>query len=207
MFAYCGNNPVMRKDSGGNFWHIVVGSATGALISGLVKATSNFIEGKSLTDGLGIAMLSGAVSGALASTGIGIAGKVVANAAISMVENAVNQVVENNGFNNFDVGDMLIDGVIGAASGAIGGNTGKGTKHLTNLGRQTVKRTSNATTNGGLKAGLKEAGKAFAYYGKNTAKYYKAVFYNLPADFLSAAGIAIASSDYMKEQYRCVFGR
>ena len=206
LYAYCDNNPVMRADYGGDFWHIVVGAAAGALIGGVVKAVSNAIEGKSLTDGLATAMLAGAASGALASTGVGIVGMVAGNAAISMAENAANQVIENKGFNNFDVGDMLIDGAIGGVSGALGG-AGKGTKHLTNLGKQTVKRTFNATTHRGLKAGLKEAGKAFAYYGKNSAKYYKTFVKGLPSDFISTVGTTIASSNYMKYQYRRIFGR
>ena len=206
LFAYCDNNPVMRADHGGDFWHIVVGAAVGALIGGVVKAVSNAIEGKSLTDGLATAMLAGAASGALASTGVGIVGMVAGNAAISMAENAADQVIENKGFNNFDVGDMLIDGAIGGVSGALGG-TGKGMKHLTNLGKQTVKRTFNATTNKGLRAGLKEAGKAFAYYGKNSAKYYKTFVKGLPSDFISTVGTTIASSNYMKYQYRRIFGR
>ena len=38
-----------------------------------------------------------------------------------MVVNATTQIVENKGFDNFDVGDMLIDGTIGGISGAVGG--------------------------------------------------------------------------------------
>jgi len=33
-------------------------------------------------------------------------GMIVENAAISMAENATNQIIENKGFNNFDVGDI-----------------------------------------------------------------------------------------------------
>jgi len=150
-------------------------------------------------------MLSGAVSGALASTGVGMAGMIVGNTAISIVENTANQVVKNEGFNNFDIGDMLIDGTIGGISGAMGG-AGKGTKHLTNLGKQTVTRTVNTAKHRGLKAGLKEARKAFAYYGKNSAKYYKSFVRGIPGDFISSIGTEIASSDYMKCQYQRIFG-
>ena len=100
---------------------------------------------------------------------------------------------------------MLIDGVVGGASGLLGG-AGKGTKHLTNLGKQTVKRTINTTTNKGIKAGLKELGKAFSYYGKNSAKYYKDFVKGLPVDFIFTSGTAIASSDYMKYKYQRIFG-
>ena len=200
LYAYCGNNPVARADDGGEFWHIVVGAAAGAIINGVVKVASNAIKGESLTKGLGTAMLSGAASGALASTGVGLAGMIAGNAAISMAENATNQVIENRGFNNFDVGDMVVDGVIGGISGAISG-AGKGSKYLTNLGKQTVNRTVNTITHRGLKAGLQDAAKAFAYYGKNSAKYYLNFVRGIPTDFVSSVGTSLASSDYMKCKY------
>ena len=206
LYAYCDNNPVMRVDHGGDFWHIAIGAAVGSLIGGAVKAVSNMIEGKDITDGLGTAMLAGAASGALASTGVGLVGMIAGNAAISMAENTTNQIIANKGFNNFDVGDMVTDGVIGGISGGIGG-VGRGSKHLTNLGKQTVKRTINATVNKGVKAGMKEARKAFAYDGKNTRKYYKSFLKGLPRDFLSTVGTTIASSNYMKYQYQRLLGR
>lgn len=43
------------------------------------------------------------------------------NAAISMAGNATNQVIMNKGFDNFDFGDMLADGLIGGVAGAAGG--------------------------------------------------------------------------------------
>ena len=35
MFAYCGNNPVMRADDGGEIWHIVVGAVVGGATSAI----------------------------------------------------------------------------------------------------------------------------------------------------------------------------
>ena len=205
MFAYCNNNPVIRADSGGEFWHIVAGAVVGGLISGAIKVVANAIEGNDLTDGLGVAMLSGTASGALAATGVGVVGMIAGNAAISMAENAANQVIDNKGFSNFDVGDMMVDGVIGGISGTLGG-AGKGSKHLTNLGKQTVKRTINATTHKGIKAGIKEAGKAFSYYAKNSAKYYGDFVRGVPGDVLSSIATTIISSNYLKHQYSCLFG-
>ena len=202
LFAYCDNNPVVRVDYGGDFWHIVIGAAVGAVIGAVITATTSYLEDGTIDwVSVGISAVSGAASGALASTSIGVIGIIAGNAAISMAENVASQVIENNGFNNFDVGDMLIDGVIGGVSGAIGG-AGKGTKHLTNLGKQTVKRTFNTTANKGLRAGVKEVGKAFAYYGKNTAKYYKDFLRGIPGEAVSSIGVTIASSKYMKYQYQ-----
>ena len=101
---------------------------------------------------------------------------------------------------------MLIDGAIGGALGAVGG-AGKGTKHLMNLGTQSVNRTFNVVANRGFKAGLKEAGKALAYYGKSSAKYYKEFAKGLPSDVISTVAATIASSSYMKYQYRHIFER
>ncbi len=100
-------------------------------------------------------MIAGAASGFLASTGVGLVGQVAGNAAISMANNAADQVIENKGFKNFNVGSMLFDGVVGGIAGRAGG-AGAGSKHLNKIGKQLFKRTFNTTTHKGLKAGAKE---------------------------------------------------
>ena len=79
LYAYCDNNPIIREDANGDFWHIVIGAAIGAIVRGAVKVVSNAIENKPLTDGLVTAVVSGAASGALASTGVGVVGMAVGN--------------------------------------------------------------------------------------------------------------------------------
>ncbi|MEA4895232.1 MAG: hypothetical protein VB064_08210 [Oscillospiraceae bacterium] len=75
------------------------------------------------------------------------------NAGTSLAENVAGQVKENNGFQNFSVGSMLFDTVVGGISGASGGS-GAGNKSLTNLGNQFIKRTVNTTAYKGLQAGF-----------------------------------------------------
>ena len=65
-----------------------------------MQAASNLIQGKSVTDGLVSSVLSGAASGALAATGAGLIAVIAGNAAISMAENAINQVIEKIMSNN-----------------------------------------------------------------------------------------------------------
>lgn len=129
------------------------------------------------------------------------------NALIFMTENAVNQIVENKGFNNFDVGNMCMDAAIGGISGALGG-VGDGTKHMTNLGKRTVTRTFKVTQNKGIKAGMKEAKKAFTYYIKNTSKFYNKMFSRreVKKSILSAIGTVIASLDYTKRTFWRMIG-
>ena len=204
LFAYCDNNPTVRADDEGGFWHIIVGAVGGALINGAVKAVSNLIEGKSLTDGLGTAMLSGAASGALASTGFGVGVMIAGNAAISMAENATNQFIENGGFKNFDVGDMVFDGVIGGISGAIGGH-GKGSKHLTKLGGQVLNRTTSTASHQGFKAAAKELSKASKYYIKNTLNlFYRPFVKGIRKDVLQSIAVSIVTSNGMKSIYKKV---
>ena len=112
----------------------------GGIISGVTKIATNVAEGKDWSSDLGTAMLAGGTSGILAATSAGLSAIVLGNAAISMAENASNQIAENGGLKGFDVTDMLYDGAIGAAAGAVGG-PGSGSKHLTNLGKQTISRT------------------------------------------------------------------
>ena len=205
LFAYCDNNPINRADQGGNIWHIVVGAFVGGLIGGVTQAASNLIQGKPVTDGLVSSVLSGAASGALAATGAGLIAVIAGNAAISMAENAINQVIENKGFKNFDAVDMLIDGTISGAFGAMGG-AGKGSKHLTKLGTQSIKRSFNALKYSGLKSGLAESRKALTYYQKNTVKYYKEFWRGFDSNLFSAAFENGLSSDYAKTHYRSIFG-
>ena len=197
LFAYCFNNPVMRTDDNGDFWHIAVGGLLGGLIGGIVQVASNIIEGENAFDGVGAAFISGAASGALASTGVGIVGSIVGNAGISMAENVVTQVIDNNGFDDFDVGDMLIDGAIGGVTGLING-PGTGSEHLKTLGKNTIKRTANTVSHKGLKEGAKEFGKAVTYYAKNTKSYYKPLIRDTPKDIAVSIGEELISNSFKR---------
>ena len=161
-------------DNNGQFWHILIGATVGAVISGGTKILANIAEGKEWNDGLGIAAVSGALSGALAATGVGIGVMVAGNVAISMAENAAEQLedLSDGSRSVFDAEEMLTEGVIGGAF-ALAGGAPSGSKYMTNLGKQTVRRTANSLKYKGIQAALLEAQKASAYYLKNTKNYYK----------------------------------
>ena len=173
LYAYCDNNPVVRADGSGEFWHIIVGAAVGAVISTGVTVITNLATGEKWSDGLFTAALSGAASGALSMTGIGLAGIIGGNAAISMAASTIDQVSENGGFENFDVRGVLIDGAFGAASGFLGFSGGDGTEALMNIGVRTVRRTANAVTHHGLSAGITEFGRAMSWYQRATANFFE----------------------------------
>lgn len=71
-----------------------------------------------------MATLTGAASGALAATGVGLAGQIVGRAAIAMAGNAAQQGIDiaKGKRTAFDTGEMLIDGTICAVCGLAGGS-------------------------------------------------------------------------------------
>ena len=187
LYAYCDNNPVMRADEGGAFWCFVLGATViSGLISGLTTAISNIIKKEPIDKGVGMAILSGAASGFVSSVA-GPVLSVVGNAAISMAENVVKQYKKNEGFSNFNVEDMLIEGAIGGVSSAIGGKIDIGIeKQAANLGKQAINRTVNTLKHKGIKPALAEVAKAFSYYNKSTISYYTSVGRNMFRESISS---------------------
>jgi hypothetical protein len=122
MFAYCGNNPVMRADHSGSFWTIFAGAVIGAAISGGIELGMQIASGEKidLLD-VGIASAAGAASGALAATSGGYIAQVAGNAAISFLAEGASQL--KNG--NRNISSILTSSckmaAVGAASVVIGG--------------------------------------------------------------------------------------
>lgn len=120
LYAYCMGNPLMFKDSEGTLallTAMALGATVGALVSGGFQVAANLISGKKWSDGLGKAVLSGAVSGAISTIpipGVGALGSAIISGAVgTFAGRAI-------------VGDIkTIDDVInslttGAVTGAIG---------------------------------------------------------------------------------------
>lgn len=169
------NNPVIRADSEGTFWHIVGGAVLGAVAGTVTKMITNAISGQKITDGLLTAGIAGAVSGGLAASGVVLVGQVVGNALIGAGNNAVDQLIgmaNGTKTDGFDVGSMLLDGAIGAAAGFAGG-AGAGNRGLTKIGLTNVKRTWNALTHKGAKVALEVLGQGLTYFGKNAQHMVK----------------------------------
>ena len=105
LYAYCGNNPVMRLDANGNaWWHWLLGAlAVVALVA--VVATSIMTGGASLV-AIGI--------------GFGI------GAASSFIGQGANNLINGKSFfENMSIGSILIGGLVGAAyATGLGGMAG-----------------------------------------------------------------------------------
>ncbi len=173
LYAYCDNNPVTRVDGDGEFWHIIAGAAIGGVIGGVSKVITNLIAGKdNIGDGVFIAFLTGAASGALAATGVGLVGQIAGCATIAMAGNAAQQGIDitQGERQSFDFAEVLVDGAIGAFGGLIGGSgasIGNSKSALSYGSRLAGKIFNGNNLSRGLSYYGKEVSKAFAYYGKN----------------------------------------
>lgn len=144
-YTYVLNNPNRYRDPDGKWVHILVGAAIGAVVNTAIKAGSNYINDRPLTEGLVGAAASGAVTGAIgaATGGATLLAKPAINAASSavgkVVENGVNNLVEgrpltDNIFEGITAESVAFDAVFGTVADAAGDYVGK------KVGRQLGKK-------------------------------------------------------------------
>ena len=96
MFAYCGNNPISRIDTSGNFWNIVVGAVVGAAFGAITEIASQVIKheatGADIDWGaVAVSAIGGAVyGGTMVATGSNTAATVASTAATSIATGVKN---------------------------------------------------------------------------------------------------------------------
>ena len=96
LYAYCGNNPIMRTDENGNaWWHWLLGIVAVAALAAVVVASAVITGGASLVV-MGVGFAIGATA--------------------SVVSQGITNVINGNGFfDNINIGTVLIGGLAGAA--------------------------------------------------------------------------------------------
>jgi RHS repeat-associated protein len=173
MFAYCGNNPVSREDDGGEFWHIVVGAAVGAAVSFASSVVGDLIAGEKVDwAGAGISAAFGAVSGALAATGLGPVVQIAGGAVMAGAENVIEQGREK-GFDNINYGEVAFQAAVGGFSSRTNGLSKATVNHLNKQAAVATKRISNSFKHDTLRDIGKTVIKAGKYYLSQT----KTIFY------------------------------
>ena len=175
MFAYCENDPVNRSDPSGEAFSLItiaVGATVGALVNAAGTALSNVADGKAWNDGIGLALLSGAVSGAVSTVSMNPAARLAISAVTSAAESVYDQV-KNDG--SVNLGRLTADvavGTISGYSGYIGNNlTGSFVKSGSTLKGQI----KNAFKSKSTIDKLKRAGRN---YLRRTLKLYKGEFFS-----------------------------
>ena len=171
LYNYCDNNPVNRKDSDGEFWHIAVGAAIGAATSALIEIGRQlYCDGK-VTDWGSVAQnaISGAVTGGLAASGAGLAVQVLANAGSGAISTALS-VDKNKSWKDKCI-EVAAGGAVGAIAGRLGG-PGVG-KQVGRIASSPIKRSMKMLKNKkGLKTAAKEFRKGWRYVKKHSKYLY-----------------------------------
>ena len=144
MFAYCENNPVNGKDPNGEWVHLAVGAVVGGVVGGLSAAVSSYYSnGKVSLLSVGIGVITGAASGLLTATGVGLLGQVAGGAALAAVNSAGQQLDSmyvQKTQEEFNWDNLLRDTAIGAGCSILGGKGASygNTKSIYNSGTRLV---------------------------------------------------------------------
>ena len=126
MFAYCENNPVMGVDPTGEWVHLAIGAAIGAAVNVATSYINHRIAGEKYTlEEATIDAISGAASGALAASGVGLLGQVVSNGTISGITYMARCDVTKT---KMSTSELMKSIAVGAVSGFIGGKGADGNR-------------------------------------------------------------------------------
>ena len=192
LYHYAGNNPVKYTDPDGKFIGVIIGAAVGTVVSGGCEVFNQIvIQGKSLDNidrrKVAIAAAGGAVSGAVAGTGIELVGQIAINAEISTVQNVDNQAFDISEGNQekFDVASLVVDTAMSAVSGWAGEAGSGSNKVIDNAVKQLTNKVSKEIKHNGLSnIGKSLTGKtttnAVKYFQKNTGKAIKGILNKVP---------------------------
>ena len=176
MFAYCENDPVNKSDPSGEAFSLItiaVGATVGALVNAAGTALSNVAAGKDWNDGIGLALLSGAVFGAVSTISMNPAARLAISAVASAAESVYDQV-KNDG--SVNLGRLTADVAVGTISGYSGYIGNSLTGSFVKSGSMLKGQIGNAFKSKNVFDGLKRAGKN---YLKRTFKLYKGEFFSV----------------------------
>ncbi len=134
LYTYCEGDPVNNTDPTGHFVNVLIGAGVGAVVGGTIAAISQYATtGQVDWKRTAIAAGAGAITGALAATGVGLVGQVVANAAVGATSDFGDQLYTNKGdVGKINMKSVALSGTIGAVAGVVGGSGAK-VKDLTGV--------------------------------------------------------------------------
>ncbi len=122
-FAYCDNNPVVRVDSDGAFWNVVIGAAVGGALGATTQViVQGGVHNKKELFKVVISGVSGAVGGFLGACGLPLVWSVVSDTGIAFATSLGLELVDNNyklgDVDWFEIGVDTVESVsIGVLSG------------------------------------------------------------------------------------------
>ena len=144
LYAYCDNNPVMRKDLNGQVWITVGIMAVGGIIGGVIGAVSSAVTQNALTGTINwksVAVAGGAgfVSGAVAASPLGLGWQMGIGAGIGAASYLADCGVNKK---SVAVDELIVATAGGLASGYIGGPGANQHMALTRTIQTSIKTTT-----------------------------------------------------------------
>ena len=198
LYAYCGNNPVLRKDAEGEFWltATLISAAVGGVISAVADAAVQYVTtGKVDIGQTAIAAASGAISGACALIpGGAVCSTVVSgviNGALNVGSYALNQYRKNE---TIDTGELLVSAGVGVVSGVVGNVFRfKSTSAMRDTATKLIDKGTNKLMNGVATSTQSTVKRAFQYWDRGISMIYSyANRAGTNSGFGSAVGIVIS---------------
>ena len=122
MFAYCGNNPIARKDDNGESWFIVAGAVFGAVVGAVTQIVTNVATGNTddVFEGVLGAALGGAVYNVVSMTTGNLALASIAGSAVEATTNeVVSYVTGEKKFTAQNVASSVANVAVSTGTGAI----------------------------------------------------------------------------------------
>ena len=170
LYAYCGNNPVARRDDGGEFWNFVIGGVVGGLIGGIVAGVTSYIQtGKVDWGSVAINAVVGAANGVIAATGLGS----LAQAGLTAVTSGAGNFAEQcytKGISNVNYGDVLGSAIIGGGSSLVGSFAGeKFAGNLQKTGREILDKGKDKLLTGMIRESMGQSHSALLRQGTKYA--------------------------------------
>ena len=181
LFTYCDNNPVRRIDVDGKLWNVIIGGAIGALAGAGSYLFQQMTQGKEFnwTEFL-VSTGTGALSGGLAATGIGLIGQGALNGVISGVGETIIQVDNHLRTGaEINVKSITMQTGMGVVSGLAGGPGAGKPKIANKYGRNIAKAVKKAPKKGlteTVKVVKKNASKAIRYTKPRLNAYIEEIF-------------------------------
>ena len=142
LYNYCINNPIMYRDSNGEWIHLAVGAVLGGVINGTLNALHQWYLNDHKIDGwcVAINMAGGAIGGALTAAGFGA----ISAGIVSGLTELADQGYSNNwDFSKIDIADIVVSTMLGMIGAKIGGKAGN-TGHLKSMGKNLMKQVKQA---------------------------------------------------------------
>ena len=148
LYAYCDNNPVMRKDLNGQVWITIEIMAVGGAIGGVIGAVSSAVTQNALTGtinwkSVAVAGGAGVVSGAVAASPLGIGWQMGIGTGIGTAPYLADCGVNKK---SVAVDELIVATAGGLASGYIGGPGANQHMALTRTIQTSIKTTARMST-------------------------------------------------------------